>query len=70
MRSFLVIIFLLIAAPATAVTIKGGSNLLDSASADKLEAWLGEGPISLWNIYTKQAGDTANDFHNAADGRG
>jgi hypothetical protein len=55
---------------ASAGVIVGGSELLSAADADQLENWLGEGPIQLTNIYTKQAGDDSLDFHAAVDGRG
>ncbi|MEX2454639.1 MAG: PEP_CTERM-anchored TLD domain-containing protein, partial [Rhodospirillaceae bacterium] len=36
----------------------------------QLETWLGEGPLTLTNIYTKSAGDTSFDFHAAVGGMG
>lgn len=44
--------------------------LLDPSLQGQLERWLGAGPLYLENIYTRQAGDDALDFHEAADGRG
>lgn len=61
---------LLSAAPARAAAVVGGSSLLDAAGANQLESWLGQGPITLTNIFTKTPGATAADFHAAADGRG
>ena len=55
---------------APAATIVGGSDLLSAADADQLEAWLGEGPLTLTNIFDKAAGNTGDDFHTAADGMG
>lgn len=42
------------------------------SAADQLQLkqWLGEEAVSLTNIYTKQAGHTAADFHAATDGQG
>lgn len=57
------------AAQATPIII-GGSALLTPGSASQLETWLGEGPLTLTNIFTKTTGSTAADFHAAADGQG
>jgi hypothetical protein len=46
------------------------ASLLTPAYQSQLESWLGEGPLILTNIYTKQAGDTSFDFHSAVDGQG
>ncbi|NUM37227.1 MAG: PEP-CTERM sorting domain-containing protein [Candidatus Brocadiae bacterium] len=55
---------------ASAATILGGSALLTTSYANQLESWLGEGNITITNIYTKQAGHTSANFHSAADGQG
>lgn len=60
----------LAAVPAHAVTINGGSDLLDAVSAAQLESWLGQGPIQLTNIFDKAEGDDSFDFHAAVDGKG
>lgn len=52
-------------APAFADT-----SLLSAADQSQLASWLGEGQISLTNIYTKAAGDTSANFHAAVDGKG
>ena len=55
------------AAPAVA---QDATPLLDPSLKGQLERWLGAGPLYLENVYTRQAGDDARDFHAAADGRG
>ena len=62
--------YLTFASTVQATTIIGGSALLTPASASQLETWLGEGPLTLTNIFTKTAGSTTADFHVAADGQG
>jgi hypothetical protein len=61
---------LLVVAHVEAATVIGGSTLLDSAQANQLESWLGEGALTLTNIYTKATGDNSSDFHAAVDGMG
>jgi hypothetical protein len=58
------------AAPDTDAGIIGGSTLLDASRAAQLGRWLGAGPIDLSSVYTLRPGDTAADFHAAADDRG
>ncbi|HEX5310549.1 PEP_CTERM-anchored TLD domain-containing protein [Aquabacterium sp.] len=53
-----------------ATPIGYASEILDDAKAAKLEAWLGNGPIKLTNIFTKDADDTSYDFHAQVDGKG
>jgi hypothetical protein len=52
------------------VNIRGGSTLLDANRAAQLGRWLGAGDINLSNVYTLRPGDTAPDFHKAADDSG
>jgi hypothetical protein len=52
------------------VQIAGGSSLLTQSYADQLGTWLGEGDLTITNIYTKQSGDRSGDFHAAADFKG
>ena len=48
-----------------------GAPPLDPVLEGQLERWLGAGDQIFDNIYTRQgAGDSASDFHAAADGRG
>lgn len=53
-----------------AATIVGGSDLLSSAGASQLETWLGEGSLTLTNVFDKAPGDDSKSFHVAADGKG
>ena len=55
---------------ASAATVVGGSDLLSAASANQLESWLGQGPLTLTNVFDKAPGSTSHDFHVAADGKG
>ena len=55
---------------AMAVPIFGGSDLLGAGDAALLEQWRGEGSMTLANIFDKEAGDTAADFHAAVDNQG
>ena len=50
--------------------VVGGSDLLNASSAAQLETWLGAGQIELTNIFDKSEGESAVDFHAAADGKG
>lgn len=56
-----------LALPAAA---QANRPLLDARPQGQLECWLVAGPRSLENVYTRQAGTDALDFHAAADGRG
>lgn len=55
------------AAPAAA---QNNAPLLDPILHGQLERWLGAGPLYLDNLYTRQPGDDAFDFHAAVDDRG
>lgn len=58
------------AAGAQAAAVVGSSSLLTAGYANQLESWLGQGAITLTSVYVKQAGNTAYDFHAAADNKG
>lgn len=56
-----------------AATIVGATQIFvgeNQSWADDIEAWLGEGPITLELLFQKQPGDTSADFHLAADNKG
>ncbi len=61
---------------AHAGTIIGGSSMLDAADLTQLETWLGQGPIDLTNIFTKNQTDARTDnddsygWHAAVDNMG
>lgn len=62
---------LLCQGPANAGAIVGGSSLLSGGDVTQLETWLGEGPLTLTNIFTKGIdGTTSTDWHNSVDGQG
>lgn len=62
---------LLCQGPANAGAIVGGSSLLSGGDVTQLETWLGEGPLTLTNIFTKGIdGTNSIDWHNSVDGMG
>lgn len=56
--------------PAQAGVVIGGSDLITPGYLSQLETWLGEGQLTLTNIFDKAPGSTSADFHAAADGKG
>jgi hypothetical protein len=64
------LVAILAASPARAGQVVGGT-LVDGPALAQLEGWLGEGELTLTNIFTKTAGDEKDDssFHAAVDGR-
>ncbi|MDP6813059.1 MAG: PEP_CTERM-anchored TLD domain-containing protein [Alphaproteobacteria bacterium] len=62
---------LFIALPAQAASIVGGSSMLGASEAAQLETWLGQGSLTLTNIFTKGVtGTTSTDWHNTVDNQG
>lgn len=55
---------------AQAGTGAAGATLLNASDRVQLATWLGEGAIRLDQVYAKAQGDTAKNFHLAADGKG
>jgi len=55
---------------ANAPAFAADNSLLGNNDRQQLAAWLGSEPVSLTNIFTKQSGNTAADFHAAVDGKG
>jgi len=49
-----------------------GSTLVTTSDLGQLEAWLGQGPLQLTNIFTRDIGgtQTSANFHQAVDGKG
>lgn len=70
MTKLLAIALLCLSASARAGVIVGGSQLLGAADLGMLESWLGQGNLTLTNIYSRDPGDVGVDFHAAADNRG
>ncbi len=54
---------------AAAGVVIDGSDLLTDADVTWLEQQLGEGPLTLTNIFDKASGDDSYDFHAAADNK-
>lgn len=60
-----------VSALSHASLIVGGSRLLDDTGVAQLSTWLGQGDITLTNIFTRDSGNSsAAAFHAAADGKG
>jgi hypothetical protein len=70
LKSLSLALLLAAGSSAHAGAIVGGSSLLTSGYLAQLEGWLGEGQLTLTNIFTKTGSDNSYDFHAAADGQG
>jgi hypothetical protein len=57
-------------AQAGAQDLYGASALLSMSDHAQLERWLGAGPLTLEQLYSRQLGDTSAEFHAAVDGKG
>ncbi|WP_256079924.1 PEP_CTERM-anchored TLD domain-containing protein [Massilia sp. YIM B04103] len=68
----LIISATLLGAPtAQAGVIIGSSELLNAAAVEQMELWIGKGPLTLTNLFTKTPDrSTAKAFHQAVDDRG
>ncbi|UTY55921.1 PEP_CTERM-anchored TLD domain-containing protein [Massilia sp. erpn] len=62
---------MLVTASADAGLIKGETAILDGNGLAQLEGWLGQGDLTLTNIFSKSpAQNTGLSFHQAVDGKG
>ena len=69
---FFAALFLNVAAVHAESIVVNGSGILNQSGANQLASWLGEGDLTLTNIFSHSIGDgkTTSSFHAAADGKG
>ena len=69
MKPFLAV--LLLTLPLPAASIVNGGQLLTQANANQLAAWLGQGDLTLTDVYSGTPGaGNSTGFHTAVDGLG